>query len=247
MDFNRFLQYASKFSGWYVEKSGLEHDLIKNFNALENSFSATRKGKPSAEKPQFSLCGCTLYNTIAIQMAFMLFRSYGTFLVAVLRLGKSIDLLVGAYNSLAIRDIVVKIALVLAKINQAVYLIVDHKVWLIKLGVLKGDAKPYAKLAAKFWLVTIIFNLVRNLHDILTIVNRHKSKVQNENKTSFGEFIANKPMFVDTVKNVSDVFLPLAGLNYINISVGLQGVLGMLSSVMAMLQSWDVKYKLTPA
>ena len=155
----------------------------------------------------------------------------------------------GAYRSLAVTDLVIKLALVLAKINQAVYLIVDHRVWLIKLGILKGDAKAYASLAAKFWLVTIIFNLIRNTRDLLVIINRHKTKSgkARKNTTAFNDFISNKPMVVDTVKNVSDVFLPLAGLHYINISVGLQGLLGMLSSIMAMLQSWDPKYKLLPA
>lgn len=240
----RFLQYASKFSQWYVAKFGLDENFIEKLKSLENSFSATRKGNAI----------CHVHAKLCTPQV----HAYWTLLTLcivcfpVLRLGKSVDLLAGAYNSLTIKDVVVKLALVLAKINQAVYLIVDHKVWLIKLGVLKGDAKPYAKLAAKFWLVTIIFNLIRNLSDILTIISRHKSKTSKDykdhkTKSALQEYLSNKPMVIDTVKNVSDLSLPLAGLNYINISVGLQGVLGMLSSVMAMLQSWDPAYKLLPA
>ena len=149
----------------------------------------------------------------------------------------------GALASLAVKDAIVRITLVLAKINQAIYLLVDHKLWLIKVGVLKGDAKPYARFAAKFWLT---FNLLRNLRDLLNIYQKH-AKSQHKSRDTFREFTANKPMLVDSVKNACDVFLPLAGLDIIKISVGLQGLLGMVSSVLAMLQTWDSKYKLLPA
>ena len=166
--------------------------------------------------------------------------------VLVLRLGKSLDLAFGALASLAVKDVVVRLALVLAKINQAIYLLVDHKLWLIKVGVIKGDSKAYAKLAAKFWLVTITFNLMRNLRDLLNIYRKH-AKSRQPTKDTLQEFMSNKPMLVDSLKNGCDVFLPLAGLDLLKISVGWQGVLGMTSSILAMMQTWDSKYKLLPA
>ena len=173
-----------------------------------------------------------------------------------MRLGKSIDLLYGAVNCLRLKDSVIKLALFAAKINQAVYLIADHYLWLIKIGVLKGDAKYLARVAAKFWFVTILFNLSRDIYDILTIMARHRSKKVKENgysKTNHGArpgivaVLANKPVVVDTAKNCCDFLLPLAGLGYVDISNGLQGILGITSSLLAMAQTWDEQYKLVPS
>lgn len=56
----------------------------------------------------------------------------------------------------------------------------------------------------------------------------------------------NLPLLLDTIKNAFDVFLPLASLNYINISPGVQGVCGLVSSLIGLLLVWDSRFKLTP-
>jgi len=54
------------------------------------------------------------------------------------------------------------------------------------------------------------------------------------------------PLLIDTIKNSFDVFLPLANLNYVNISPGMQGFCGLVSSILSILIVWDSKYKLSP-
>ena len=86
-----------------------------------------------------------------------------------MRFGKSLDMIMGAWKSQNVPDILIRLTLTIAKLNQAMYLLLDHYVWLVKVGLLKGDSKKLAKTAAKFWLVTITASLIRNLYDILTI------------------------------------------------------------------------------
>ena len=78
-------------------------------------------------------------------------------------------MIVGAINSLSVKDAIVRTCLVLAKLNQAIYLILDHYVWFAKIGVLEADSKRLVKLSSRFWLVTLFFNILRNLHDIVTL------------------------------------------------------------------------------
>ena len=56
----------------------------------------------------------------------------------------------------------------------------------------------------------------------------------------------NHPLLLDTIKNSFDVFLPLSNLNFVNISPGMQGFCGLVSSLLSILIIWDSKYKLTP-
>lgn len=56
----------------------------------------------------------------------------------------------------------------------------------------------------------------------------------------------NLPLLLDTIKNISDLFLPLSSLNFVNLSPGMQGICGIISSLISLLIVWDSKYKLTP-
>lgn len=56
----------------------------------------------------------------------------------------------------------------------------------------------------------------------------------------------NHPLIIDTIKNLFDVFLPFSNLGYVNISHGIQGFVGLISSLLSILVLWDSKYKLTP-
>jgi peroxin-11B len=56
----------------------------------------------------------------------------------------------------------------------------------------------------------------------------------------------NRPLVLDTIKNLTDLFLPLSSLNYVKISPGVQGICGVISSLISLLIVWDSKYKLTP-
>ncbi len=56
----------------------------------------------------------------------------------------------------------------------------------------------------------------------------------------------NHPLLLDTLKNIFDIFLPLANLKFVNLTPGMQGLCGLISSLISILVVWDSKYKLTP-
>lgn len=58
--------------------------------------------------------------------------------------------------------------------------------------------------------------------------------------------ISNKPLTIDLVKNVSDLFIPLNGLNHISLPPQLIGLLGTVSSTCALLQVMYPSLRLNP-
>ena len=179
-------------------------------------------------------------------------------------------MLQGALNNIRIQDKIIRISLVIAKISQACYLFVDHFVWAAKLGIFKADSKKLNQLAARFWLISILASILRNLYDLTTIIRTERNKrekVKNQrklvnstqdvatanswslsdNSRIMSQVISNRPVIVDTIKNAADLFLPLSTLEYIGVSEGIQGLMGMISSYMGILSTWDPALKLSPS
>jgi peroxin-11B len=168
----------------------------------------------------------------------------------VLRIGKSADMFQGAVKSLSVQDFLHKLCLVIAKTSQGAYLLLDNYIWFGKQGLINVDTKKYGPRAAAFWLVTLFFSLIRNVYDILNILeNESRRRKRGEVGGNWMDCAGrHKPIIVDTVKNITDLFLPLSILQYINTSTGFQGLMGMISSIMGILVTWDpAKYKLSPA
>ena len=182
-----------------------------------------------------------------------------------MRFGKSLDLLQGALRSFQLDNLILKLTLTLSKINQAAYLGVDHLIWAGKIGLAETNTKKWAKVSARFWLVTLTFNLIRNAYDVYLIIlkymalQRRKAKLSMNGNANYGPnekegdsilkkcFIENKPAIVDLVKNMADVTLPLSSLGYLNTNPGFQGAMGIISSFMGVLVVWDPLLKLTPS
>lgn len=187
------------------------------------------------------------------------------FFLTVLRFGKSLDLLQGALRAIELDSVILKLTLTLSKINQAAYLAVDHLIWAGKIGLAETDTKKWAKVSARFWLVTLFFNLVRNAYDIYLIIlkymalQRRRAKQIMNGQTNYGPkekegdstlkrtLVENKPVVIDVVKNLADVTLPLSSLGYLNTTVGFQGAMGIISSIMGILVVWDPLLKLNPS
>ena len=221
----RLFQYGSKFGWWYCEVALKDEDLVNKLKTLETALSATRK---------------------------------------VLRFGKSLDMLEGAYESMQLFDRMHRWTISLSRINQAIYLILDHMIWMGKIGLIKVDTKKYAKIASRFWLVTLMFNLTRNAYDICNILIRKlemKTKTKRSECQSNGDINSvskseqnlllecvteNKPVFVDTLKNVTDLTLPLASLHIWNTPAGFQGIMGIIASLVGIATAWNSKLKLIP-
>ena len=179
-------------------------------------------------------------------------------------------MLKSALASMHLSDVAHRFTITFAKINQALFLLVDHVLWAAKVGLVKVDTKKYKDLSAKFWLVTLIFNIARNLYDILSIVeNQLHARNQQRKRSQYANgdvqhsvktcrvpsnaellkhcFAENKPVWIDSAKNACDLFLPLCSLDYVRFSAGTQGLLGVASSLFAIAVLVNPMYKLSPS
>ena len=176
----------------------------------------------------------------------------------------------GALKSMHLDDYLYRATITISKLNQAGYLLVDHLIWLGKVGLVETDTKKWARVSARFWLLTIIFNLVRNLYDVISVYQMEAMRLARQRKANMSNNAAgvnsessrhrpaeqslvtkmvygHKPVMIDTAKNLCDLLLPLSSLKYINISPGLQGLAGITSSILGMATVWNASLKLTPS
>ena len=167
-----------------------------------------------------------------------------------------------------------RVTITLSKLNQALYLFIDHIIWAHRVGIVKIDNKYYSDLSSRFWLATLILNLSRDLYQIAVLLedtakqNRLLEKerqleqtsngtrayadgpVTSSGKITYSDFMEclreNPQVTLDTVKNGTDLFLPLSSLGYVDISPGLVGLFGLISSVVGVVTVWNSKLKLSP-
>lgn len=162
-----------------------------------------------------------------------------------------------------IEDTFLRISLTVSKIAHALYLYADHIVWLTKSGFLKSDSDNWNKTANKFWLISIFANLARDLYEILHILDLNRSmflKPSTLLNGSLNQFhfhasmkhcytIVNchKDIFIDTLKNSCDLFIPLTALGFTKLSPSAIGALGAVSSIAALVTMVKPITKLVPA
>ncbi|KAK7116831.1 peroxisomal membrane protein 11B-like [Littorina saxatilis] len=231
----RLVQYCSKFIGWYLQQASVAEDFVQKLQLISNALSTCRK---------------------------------------FLRVGKSADFVHAALQSLHISDDVLRWTITVSKVNQAVYLVFDHIVLAGRLGIAKVDKDKWNRLSAQFWLVTLVLGMTRDVYDLINCIGRdlrdRDAKLSQQRKVS-GETLDNnnlhrprkavpsksrvvwrsvadnKPLVLDLVKNLSDLVLPLEALGHIQASPGVQGLFGVLSSVIGIVTTWEPLLRLVPA
>ena len=186
-------------------------------------------------------------------------------LCVVLRLGNSAELLHSALLYTKLRDSTLRLCLVCSRLSLACYLFIDHAVWAAKVGLITADSSKLRRIAARLWLLSLTAGLLRDAIEISRAlrmeitkrreVEQRRAVASQANDTQYSlteqsidiiaRFAANRPLLVDCIKNLADIFLPLATLGYIT-SDGLHGLMGMVSSYMAILTIWDPALKLLP-
>jgi peroxin-11B len=95
------------------------------------------------------------------------------------------------------------------------------------------------------WLLWVSFALTRDYYEIQASFAIGQHNQDRSLKRRANIFWANKPLVIDTVKNLCDLYIPLSNLNIIRPHNGLQGLVGTISSILGLLQLWDKSYQLT--
>ncbi|XP_055374463.1 peroxisomal membrane protein 11B [Condylostylus longicornis] len=184
-----------------------------------------------------------------------------------LRFGKCLDVFYSSLKSSHYPDIALRITLTIGKLSQSLFLLADHIIWLSRTGLFKNiNPKKWGKIANKYWLLSIIMNLARDVYEIHRLIDLHNScgKVGITRSRvplsitssrdlsrlalySYGIMLGHQDVAVDTIKNVCDLFIPLTALGYTNLSARTIGILGILSSAAGLVALIQPKAKLLPA
>ncbi|XP_061720308.1 peroxisomal membrane protein 11B [Cydia pomonella] len=180
----------------------------------------------------------------------------------ILRLGRCIDICYTALDSMHIEDPFLRISLTVSKLAHGLYLYADHVVWLTKSGFLKTDSDNWNKTANRFWLLSIIANLARDFYEILHVLELNRSSFLKPSEllgvmsrqfdlTSSLRHVhafvsCHKDIFIDTVKNSCDLFIPLTALGFTKLSPSAVGTLGAISSIAALVTIIKPITKLVP-
>lgn len=194
---------------------------------------------------------------------------------AVLRFGKCIDLFHGAQRTIHHTNIILRLTLTLSKIAQALYLYADHIIWLSRSGLTKSiDAKKWNQTANKYWFVSIVVNLCRDFYELSRLIDQSINSGNGKTnqtlyrwlfdtnvkistlskrdlmKASFNVYsyvFENRAVFIDTTKNLCDVFIPLTALGYTQLKPRTVGLLGVISSIAALIVLLHPAAKLQPS
>lgn len=176
-----------------------------------------------------------------------------------LRLGRCLDTLYSALSTMKYPDLFVRVTVTFSKIANALFLLADHIIWIGRVGISRVDIDKWNKVANKYWLISIMLNLTRDVYEIVKIFEQ-KKKFASSRKvsvvpkyTSANQYQAllhlkdHKDVVMDTIKNGCDLFIPLTALGYTKMTPGVIGLCGLISSVIGICTLVYPLYKLTPS
>ena len=172
-----------------------------------------------------------------------------------LRLGRCLDSLYSALKIMKYPDVTVRVTLSISKIANALYLLADHIIWIGRVGLFRVDIEKWSKVANKYWLMTIIMNLTRDMYEIIKILdNAGKGVLATPNLSTIGtqyemlyHLRNHKDVVMDAIKNGCDLFIPLTALGFTKFTPGTIGIFGVISSIVGLYTIIHPLYKLTPA
>lgn len=171
------------------------------------------------------------------------------FCILVLRMGRCIDTLYTAMCLVNHEDTLVSFNCAVSKVSYSLFLLCDHIIWFGRNGFTNVDINRWNRIACRYWLLSIVMKLVRDYVEIRRVLRNCKLILKFNDRTLLMKNIrtfteAHKDILLDTLKNTCDIFLPLAALNYINLSPGAIGFLGIISSMTGVYTIWDPFAKL---
>lgn len=191
----------------------------------------------------------------------------------VLRFGKCVDLMYAAQRTIHHSNVTLRLTLTLSKIASALFLYADHILWLSRSGLIKSiDAKKWNDTANKYWFVSIVMNLCRDFYELSRLIDRtlnsgrtkqtlsrwlfdtnanistvSKQDLSKASLQAYSYVYENRAIFIDTMKNMCDVFIPLTALGYTKLKPRTVGLLGVISSIAAIIVLIQPAAKLQPS
>lgn len=171
---------------------------------------------------------------------------------AVFRLGRSVDSFRAALQTIHLANPLLRLITTLVKLNRGLFLLLDHLIWAGRMQLVRIDMEFWNKLSMRFWLLTIVLCLLRDLYEVALAVRIERSRLKqyssspgsSKNSPSVKKLavsvVRNNPaLVVDIVKNGTDVLIPAARLELVGVPSGVVGLLGVVSSIAGLMTVWD--------
>ena len=167
-------------------------------------------------------------------------------------LGKSVEHMRGAAVSIHINDPILRYSMTLSRISSALQFLCDNVYLFSKLGLVKVDQGGLVSLSSKLWLYADFMNIIRVTYEIRHEINeqfdRQESYLKHSNHSLYSTcrcVMSRRPdLFVDLVKNLSDIWLPIHSSGVTTLSPGTVGFCGTVSSVLGAATIWQKSRKL---
>lgn len=163
-----------------------------------------------------------------------------------------------ARRAINLQSYVLSLTLTTCHTNKAAFLLIDHYIWMGRVGILNIDDKYWSDKASRFWLLSLILGLIRDLYALRistekSLEDRHSEKPNHKEGAcdvmmAILKALRNNPQAtIDLLKNGCDIVIPANSLGVININSGVVGLCGVLSSILAAVQVWYPHLKLVPS
>ncbi|CAF3432604.1 unnamed protein product [Rotaria socialis] len=167
-----------------------------------------------------------------------------------MRLGRFVDYVNSVLDSFHIRNKRIGTLFGLIAVCQGLFMLFDNLLLLHRFKIIYLNyPQRLQQYLNQVWLLWLSLALTRDYYEIQAsfAVGQHH-QFQQKHDTSLIRrahiFWANRPLVIDTVKNLCDLYIPLSNLSIVHLHSGLQGFAGTISSVLGLLQLWDKSYQL---
>jgi peroxin-11B len=122
------------------------------------------------------------------------------------------------------------------------YFFADHFLWLIRLGVIKGDENYYAKWSSYGWLIALCFALTSDLLDLLKYLNKSQAVSYNTPPQELAQLKQQRQkLTLNFTKNVSDLCVSLSSTKLTTFPDWWLGICGISASLVGFYELWPQK------
>lgn len=156
------------------------------------------------------------------------------------RIGNSLDLANKALEAITIPQTALMLLTVISHSFKALWLLMDHLLWLAKIGLVKINMAYWTRNSLRAWLIALIAAV---LADVIKFEKTRftMEKYQKENGKHSTLPLSLQKEFrsirISFWRDFCDLFIPLSGLNYM--SPGFGAMCGTASSLIGILQEWE--------
>ncbi|XP_061750789.1 peroxisomal membrane protein 11A [Nerophis ophidion] len=188
-----------------------------------------------------------------------------------LRLGNAASAIEAAKRAVRLSDRVLCLCLTTANINRALYFICDNALWARNVGLVRGiDKERWSANASRCYLLSLITSLTRDVYVISQLMvhrarDQHFRQKMDAHLNQSPEVVdviipqldaflflllhslkSQPSVFLDTIKNICDLPLPLDKLGIYKSNAGVVAFCGLVSSLIGIVTLIQPKLRIKP-